>query len=59
MNEKKDVLFEDFKIIKITDEVVAASKGQVRGNARINMGKVYTDAEKEKYIEESLKRELT
>ena len=57
--KNKDVLFKDWPdVLIITDKVVALNKGQIAGNARINMGIVYTSEAKEKYTKESLEREL-
>lgn len=60
MNEK--LLFEDFKPIKITEEmrkdVLEHPNKYVNCPPRIRMGLFYTDEEREKYIEESLRNPL-
>jgi len=59
----KEMLFEDFPEFKVTDEAKKNVRNlhlysPYRGNVRINYGMFRTDLEKEKYIDDSLNREL-
>ena len=59
----KEMLFKDFPEFKVTDEVKKNVRNlhlysPIRGNVRINYGMFRTDLEKEKYIDDSLNREL-
>ena len=60
--KKEDVLFKDFPQLYITEEtkkdVLEHSERYVNCDARTRMGMFYTDAEGEKYIEESLSKTL-
>ena len=58
----EEILFADFKPIKITEEmrkdVLEHPEKYINCPPRIRMGKFYTDEEYERYIEESLNRPL-
>ena len=60
--DKKDLLFEDFKPIRITknikEDILKNSTKYRNCPSRIKMGLFYTDKEYEKYVENSLKRLL-
>ena len=58
--EKQDILFQDFTNLKITQETKenVMKHSNYVFDVRTRMGKFYTDEEKQKYIEESLKRPL-
>lgn len=62
MEINKDIIFMDFKPIKITEEtrnyVIENPMKHLNCPPRIRMGKFYTDEEYERYIEESLNRPL-
>lgn len=62
MEDKKDYLFRDFPEFKVTEETrkdVIVHPQQYSGcDARIRMGKFYTDEELQKKIDARLSREL-
>ena len=62
MKINQEILFADFKPIKITEEmrkdVLEHPEKNINCPPRIRMGKFYTDEEYERYIEESLNRTL-
>ena len=62
MEINKDIVFMDFKPIKITEEmrkdVLEHPEKYINCPPRIRMGKFYTDEEKEEYLKKSLKRPL-
>ena len=62
MEENKDYLFVDFPEFKVTEKIKkdVAKKPQKYSNcdARIRMGKFYTDDEYQKKIDEGLNRKL-
>lgn len=62
MKINEEILFADFKPIKITEEmrkdVLEHPEKYINCPPRIRMGKFYTDEEYERYIEESLNRPL-
>ena len=62
MEINKDIIFMDFKPIKITEEtrkkVIENPLRHLNCPARIRMGKFYTDEEWEAYVKKSLKRPL-
>lgn len=61
MDDKKDYLFDDMfeNGIKITDAVKQNIRNkQARGNVRLANGMYKLDEEQERYIKESLEREL-
>lgn len=61
-DKKKEILFKDFPQLHITEEtrqaVLEHPEKYGDCDARTRMGLFYTDKEKEKYIEESLRRDL-
>ena len=62
MEINKDIIFMDFKPIKITEEtrkyVIENPMKHLNCPPRIRMGKFYTDEEWEAYVKKSLKRPL-
>ena len=62
MEINKDIIFMDFKPIKITEEtrkyVIENPMKHLNCPPRIRMGKFYTDEEWKAYVKKSLKRPL-
>lgn len=62
MNDKQDYLFADFPEFKVTEEtrndVTKNPQKYSNCDARIRMGKFYTDEEYQKKINEGLNRKL-
>lgn len=62
MKINEEILFADFRPIKITEEmrkdVLEHPERYINCPPRIRMGKFYTDEEYERYIEEGLNRTL-
>lgn len=58
MLKTKDLLFEDVKPIKITEDVRKKNVKNPNLPVRQRLGMFYTDSEKEEYIKKSLKRKM-
>ena len=58
MLKTKDLLFEDVKPIKITENVRKKAYKNTNLPVRQRLGMFYTDSEKEEYIKKSLKRKM-
>lgn len=58
MLKTKDLLFEDVKPIKITEDVRKKNVKNPNLPVRQRLSMFYTDSEKEEYIKKSLKRKM-